>query len=442
MKKLETKDYKLVKVKDKQYVFLTGSQEVLEIQNPLLEEYFDSTCNWNENATHEEKFDKLTSALIAMRDNVHIREETETVPQQVMLTFNTTHACNMACRYCFAFTKEKRIEPMSIHVAEKAIKNLLKDFPNTKRYLFYFFGGEPLLCKDFIRETVRRIEERFKEYPGKDFAFLLNTNGLLLNDKDLLALFKEKDFTITISLDGPQEVNDKNRLLVSGQGSFKRIMANIELLRQANIKFNLRATISPRNQNLLDTFQFFENLAIPYAYAFTISANEKDEAETKIDKRTWERMQVDYLQVFNFLTDKLLRNEEVFCMDFKQKLSILSQKTIRTHGCEAGRANFIVDEQGRYFACQNMLPYEASIGNLDNGIDSTKRNRYKSQFVREMENCQQCWARYLCGGGCQTERIFNTSSLSTYCDISRFEWEQILQAHIYLQCKKETEEKS
>lgn len=52
MKKLETKDYKLVKVKDKQYVFLTGSQEVLEIQNPLLEEYFDSTCSWNENATH------------------------------------------------------------------------------------------------------------------------------------------------------------------------------------------------------------------------------------------------------------------------------------------------------------------------------------------------------------------------------------------------------
>ena len=255
MKKLETKDYKLVKVKDKQYVFLTGSQEVLEIQNPLLEEYFDSTCSWNENATHEEKFDKLTSALIAMRDNVHIREETETVPQQVMLTFNTTHACNMACRYCFAFTKEKHIEPMSIHVAEKATKNLLKDFPNTKRYLFYFFGGEPLLCKDFIRETVRRIEERFKEYPGKDFAFLLNTNGLLLNDKDLLALFKEKDFTITISLDGPQEVNDQNRLLVSGQGSFKRIMANIELLRQANIKFNLRATISPRNQNLLGTFQ-------------------------------------------------------------------------------------------------------------------------------------------------------------------------------------------
>lgn len=107
MKKLETKDYKLVKVKDKQYVFLTGSQEVLEIQNPLLEEYFDSTCSWNENATHEEKFDKLTSALIAMRDNVHIREETETVPQQVMLTFNTTSCLQHGLSILFCFYEGK-----------------------------------------------------------------------------------------------------------------------------------------------------------------------------------------------------------------------------------------------------------------------------------------------------------------------------------------------
>lgn len=70
-------------------------------------------------------------------------------------------------------------------------------------------------------------------------------------------------------------MNDQNRLLQSGQGSFKHILANIEVLKQAGIKLNLRATISPRNQNLLNTFRFFENLAIPYAYAFTISASER-----------------------------------------------------------------------------------------------------------------------------------------------------------------------
>lgn len=88
-------------------------------------------------------------------------------------------------------------------------------------------------------------------------------------------------------------------------------------------------------------------------------------------------MQVDYLQVFNFLTDKLLRKEEVFCMDFKQKLSTLSQKTIRMHGCEAGRANFLVDEQGRYFACQNMLPYQITIGDIERGILLSKQDIYQ-----------------------------------------------------------------
>ena len=78
-------------------------------------------------------------------------------------------------------------------------------------------------------------------------------------------------------------------------------------------------------------------------------------------------------------------------MDFKQKLSILNQKTIRTHGCEAGRASFLVDELGRYFACQNMLPYQACIGELENGIVSSIRDRYKSQFVSELKDCQQCW---------------------------------------------------
>lgn len=122
MEKLETKDYKLVKVYDKKYVFLTGSQDVLEIQNPLLEEYFDSTCSLNVNATYEEKFDKLTSALIAKRESVHIREEPEAIPQQVMLTLNTTHACNMACRYCFAFSKASKFSQCLLILQKRQLK--------------------------------------------------------------------------------------------------------------------------------------------------------------------------------------------------------------------------------------------------------------------------------------------------------------------------------
>lgn len=426
MKKLPICDYKLLEVDAKEYVFLTGSQEIMEITNPLLAEYFKPAERSEVKSTNEAMFKELTSALIEKRDAVHIREDPKSQTRQVMLTLNTTHRCNMACSYCFAYTKHKQAKQMSIAIVEKAIKNLLKDFPETELYIFYFFGGEPLLCKDFIQNAVNIVEQTFQDYPYKKYGFLLNTNGLLLDDKELLLFFKKKDFTITVSIDGPEEVNDKCRQLVSGKGSFQKIMTGIGALQRNEVKFNLRATISPKAENFLGIFQFFENLAIPYACAFTINANEKDKQETEISSLMWIHIQKEYLQVFEFLRMKLLNGEPIYNMDFKQKLAILRQQMVRTHGCEAGRANFLVDEQGDYYACQNMLPYHLNIGNLEDGICQKRQEQLKSQFIADLKDCQQCWARYLCGGGCQSERIFNAASQKKYCDITRFEWAQIL----------------
>lgn len=101
MKKLPTSDYKLLEVDGQEYVFLAGCQEIMEITNPLLTAYFNSTCGAEAKGTNGETFDELTSALIAKRDTVHIREGPDRNPRQVMLTLNTTHRCNMACSYYF-----------------------------------------------------------------------------------------------------------------------------------------------------------------------------------------------------------------------------------------------------------------------------------------------------------------------------------------------------
>lgn len=430
MKKLPTSDYKLLEVDGQEYVFLTGCQEIMEITNPLLTAYFTPTCESKAKGTNEEKFEDLTSALIVKRDAVHIREDPNRNPRQVVLTLNTTHRCNMACSYCFAFTKHQQAKPMPIAIAEKAIKNLLRDFPETEQYMFYFFGGEPLLYKDLIRDTVSIVEQTFQGYPSKKYSFLLNTNGLLLDDGELLQFFKDKGFTVTVSIDGPEEINDPCRKLNSGEGSFRHIMAGIRALQRHEVKFNLRATISPRTNNLLGIFQFFENLAIPYAYAFTINASEKNKQETEITPWAWNHIQEEYRQVFEFLTKKLLLGENIYNMDFKRKLAIVKQQIVRTHSCEAGRASIFINEQGDYYACQNMLPYHQNIGNLEDGIRSERQAQFKSQFIADLKDCQQCWARYLCGGGCQTERIFNTTSLDIYCKIIRFEWKEALMAFI------------
>lgn len=109
MKKLPTSDYKLLEVDGREYVFLTGSQEIMEITNPLLTAYFNPTCESEAKGTNEETFEELTSALIIKRDAVHIREDPDRNPRQVMLTLNTTHRCNMACSYCFRILKYTRM---------------------------------------------------------------------------------------------------------------------------------------------------------------------------------------------------------------------------------------------------------------------------------------------------------------------------------------------
>lgn len=430
MNKLSTNDYKLLEVNGKEYVFLTGSQEILEITNPSLAEYFKTPNESQTKSTNEDMFNELSSALIAKRDAVRIREDPQVAPKQVMLTLNTTRQCNMVCTYCFAHTEHKHSQPMSLSTAERAIKNLVRDFPQTEHYLFYFFGGEPLLYKDFIRQVVTIVETVFKENPSKKYSFLLNTNGLLLDDENFLLFLKEKDFCVTVSIDGPKEVNDQCRLLCSEKGSYEYIMKGINALQRHDVKFNLRATISPKTKDLLCIFKFFENLRIPYAYAFTISATEKDERETAMNPSSWNRIKKEYLQVFNYFTEKLIRKEVIYNIDFRRKLSTLEQKQIRAHGCEAGRGNFFVDEYGYYYTCQNMLPYKVFIGNIHEGIIPNEHNKYKSQFILDLPNCYLCWARFLCGGGCQTERKFNRKYESTYCQVIRFEWEQILLAYI------------
>lgn len=437
---ITAKDFKLLQVGNKDYVFLNGSQQVMEITTPLLSDYFMAASgNGKIRRSKRAEAEELTKELIALRDSVPVREPSDEYHNQVMLTLNITHGCNMACRYCFASTDEERKMVMSAKVARKSIENLLVLYPQAQRYIIYFFGGEPLLHKKFIKDVIAIVQEIFKDKKDKTYGFLINTNGLLLNDEELLRMFKEHDFGVTVSIDGPEKINDENRVLLNGSGSFKKIMAGIEALRKAQVRFNLRATISPKVQNLMDVFRFFENMETPYAYAFTISTSTKDKRETTFSQSSLIRLEEQYAEVTDFLVGKLLRGEKVYSMDFNEKLNILKHHIVRTHACDAGRGSMTVDEIGCYYPCQNMLPMNVVLGDVINGIGKDVRECNRSQFVEDRRECRDCWARYLCGGGCQAEwrqykRAFRTDTLQR-CIITRFEWEQMIKAYIQLNIK-------
>jgi len=432
---IETKDFKLFSVGDRQYVFLTGSQQIMEITTPLMSKYFKAAEDgekllWQDgNDTAE-----ITEELIRQRDAVEVKDTPLSGYKQVMLTLNTTHGCNMACRYCFASTDSDRRKVMTAEVARASVENLLVQFPDARRYLIYFFGGEPLLHKRFIKDTVAMVKEVFNDKQDKSYGFLINTNGLLLDDDDLLDFFREHRFSVTVSIDGPEEINDSNRVLLNGSGSFKKIMTGIEALKKAGVNFNLRATISPKVRNLMEVFSFFESLEVPYSYAFTIITDKKNKRETKFTTEALQMLRKQYAEVTDFLTDKTIKGEKVYCMDFLEKMSLLERHGVRTHGCEAGRSTLIVDEDGDYYPCQNMLPMNVWLGNIDSGVYGELLEGNRSQFVEDLRECRGCWARYLCGGGCQADRRRYKwdypDDIPQRCAITLFEWEQALKTYV------------
>ena len=252
----------------------------------------------------------------------------------------------------------------------------------------------------------------------------------------MMNFFVQEKFTVTVSIDGPQKVNDANRVFFNGRGSFRRIAENIERLKKGGVDFNLRATISPKNTRLLETFHFFESMEVPYSYAFTIDSDIKDRSTTHFDANGIKAIDKQLGEVMNFFTRKFMGKEPIYCNDFQRNINRLRTKSVRYQGCAAGRSSLIVDEAGEYYPCQNMLSHQdMSVGNVSEGIDNSRLQLFRSKEVSQLASCRQCWAKYLCGGSCEAERQLlgqESKDWKQKCKMIRLEWKHLIHSYIKL----------
>ncbi len=430
-KLLNPEDFRTFAVRGKKFVFLSGCRQILEISNPEVETYFDICVSKKDAKTlADETLHQITDSLKELSASPLLAQEEY---RQNMLTLNVTHGCNMACKYCFASTVQQRKGVMPLEVAQKAICNMLESNPQEKQYTIYFFGGEPLLHKPFIKEAVAIAKEEIVSKRGKRVNFLVNTNGTLIDD-EILQLFSLEKFTVTVSMDGPKALNDANRVFLNGKGSYNRIMQNIEKLRKNRINFNLRATISPRTAHLQETFRFFEELKVPYAYAFTMDGGKEENDATRFSEADLLAIDKQLCDAMAYFLEKLQQGEAVYNMDFHKNMNLLKEKKVRQYGCAAGRGSFIVDESGEYYTCQNMLPFkETAVGDVEKGIRKERLEQIRPQEVSQMAKCAQCWARYLCGGACQAERYIHQADpayMELKCRLIQLEWEHRIRSYI------------
>lgn len=337
----------------------------------------------------------------------YITNEPLQSPPLHALSLAIAQKCNMGCTYCYADQGDfgGPTKNMSLETAFKAIDLLLKDCPEGGKAQLTFLGGEPLMNRQAIREAVIYAETIAKQRNIR-VNYSITTNGTLVTESDAV-FFEEYGFSVTISLDGIGKDHDLNRPMKGGKGSYDRIIQNIRplLSLQKKMQVSARVTVTPENTNLPDVLDEFIHMGF-HGVGFSPllrSSNGQNEMNQEQLSVMLENMIACGL---NFEKNVLAGKRYPF-LNMVNALKEISKGTHRPYPCGAGAGYMGVSADEDLFACHRFVNEDVGkMGDLNKGIQPELQNNWlASRHVNTQEPCSQCWARYLCGGGCHHEVI-------------------------------------
>lgn len=312
------------------------------------------------------------------------------------LCINVSHSCNMACDYCFTRHNLLSNESlMPLETAYKAIDFLFESSRDVKNIEIDFFGGEPLLNLDVIRKASIYGKKKAKEL-GKHLRITLTTNGLLLNER-ILELLDELEISIVLSLDGGKEVHDKFRHLANGKSSFDYVLPNaIELARRRQDGgYYIRGTYTAETINFSDSFKELVDLDFRYISLEPVVTNDH---KISIKKEHIPILRIEYEKV----AEECLKNDVKF-FHFELPFEDGACLPRLARGCGAGVEYMAVTPSGEIYPCHQFVGYiQFRLGEINRkDIDKRLRERFiQLNNIDSKPICKECWARYLCGGGC------------------------------------------
>ena len=318
------------------------------------------------------------------------------------MCLHIAHDCNLACRYCFAEEGEYhgRRALMSLEVGKKALDFLIENSGNRRNLEVDFFGGEPLMNWDVVKELVRYGRSKEKEY-DKNFRFTLTTNGVLLDDEVMEFVNKEMS-NVVMSLDGRKEINDKMRPFRNGKGSYDLIVPKFRKLADSRNQTNyyIRGTFTRNNLDFSnDVIEYadlgFKQMSIEPVVADPDEPYALREEDIPMILEEYDKLAVEYIKRykenrgFNFFH---------FMIDLKQGPCVLK----RMAGCGSGTEYLAVTPWGDLYPCHQFVGQEEFLlGNVFDGITNIAvRDEFKLCNVYAKDKCKECFAKFYCSGGC------------------------------------------
>jgi uncharacterized protein len=322
------------------------------------------------------------------------------------LSLAIAQKCNLGCTYCYAQQGPfgGQAKNMPIETANRAVDLLLAEAGDGGKASLAYLGGEPLVNRPVLQAVTQRAAE-LAARRGIALGFSITTNGTLLSQADA-EFFETYGFAVTVSLDGPREVHDRTRPYKSGAGSFDRIMRNLRplLARQRRMQVSARVTVTPENLDLRRTLDDFVAAGF-YSVGFSpmLSAPSGRGQMQAADLVSMLDAMVDCGRTFE---QRLVAGERYPFDNMVNAMREIHRGTHRPYPCGAGAGYLGVSADGELAACHRFIgDAEGAMGTVG-GVDRGRQaNWLAERHVHRQQPCTECWARYLCGGGCHHETI-------------------------------------
>jgi uncharacterized protein len=352
------------------------------------------------------------------------------------LCLHVSHDCNLSCEYCFASKGDYKSGKslMSKDVALKAIDYLVENSGSRHSIEIDFFGGEPLMNFNVIKEAVAYGKELEKKI-NKKFYFTITTNGILLDDEKIDFINTYMD-NIVISIDGRKEVHDSIRYDRGGKGSYDRIIPLAQRLinKRKDKSYFIRGTFTSKNLDFLKDVVHLKNLGFKeISIEPVVGSGDKlfiNEKDVPIVLNEYEMLAKEYLK---------WRQEGEDIRFYHFNINLYGGPCIykRITACGAGFEYFAVSPEGFIYPCHQFVgETEFIVGDLNKGIyNKTLERHFKTNNILEKEECKACWAKLFCSGGCHANAWFSNKDISKPNEIACTLQKKRIECAIMIQAK-------
>lgn len=329
------------------------------------------------------------------------------------LCLHVAHTCNLNCSYCFASQGKYHGDRalMSFEVGKRALDFLIENSGTRRNLEVDFFGGEPLMNWDVVKQIVMYARSIEKE-KNKNFRFTLTTNGMLIDD-DVIEFANKEMSNVVLSLDGRKEVHDRLRVDYAGRGSYETIVPKFKKLVESREGkgYYMRGTFTHANPDFTKDVFHMADLGFTELSMEPVVGAPDDPASL-----TPEDIEIVKEQYEILAKDMLRREKEGKPITFYHYMLDLTEGPCiykRISGCGSGTEYMAVTPWGDLYPCHQFVGEDSyKLGDIWKGVTNDElRDEFRSCNAYAREECKDCWAKLYCSGGCAANAFHASGSI-------------------------------